>query len=327
MNPLSLLPPETAHRLALTALGSGLYPLSRIEPTHCSNTLLGRPVQSRLGLAAGADKGAVGLRGWERMGFGFVEAGTVTRDPRAGNPRPRIWRLREQQGLVNWLGLPGQGIETFRARLARFRERKSQLLVGVSIASPEHTIEDFRTLARELGPLADYLALNASCPNVAHSGRDSGAEMSRQVRAVVAEAGGCPVLVKLGPTRDRAILELMMMEALESGASGLIATNTLPHSLRSLYHGPDFDWPRVNGRAVGGYSGPALLEISGWMIENLRAIGGPEVTLIGVGGICTGDDARLLLGAGANAVALYTALTYRGTRGIRGILRAITVDT
>ena len=326
MNPLHLLEPETAHKVALWALKNGLGHHARADDPALGLTLLGKRFSNPVGLAAGAEKKGEALVGWTRMGLGFVEAGTVTLDPRDGNPRPRIWRVGSDS-LVNWMGLPGDGLRPFAARLREFATtpERQRLVLGVSVASPAGNLDEFRQLCAACAPLADYLTLNASCPNVSDHdlANDAVAAAREQVRAVVAEAGGRPVLLKLGPARDEDVLRMMVAAAMEGGAAGIVACNTAPADKRSLLGTIDFDWPSHDGKPVGGYSGPGLLDTSCWMVERVRAHLGPHAPVIGCGGVQSGSDALRLLRAGANAVQLYTGLVYRGAGLLTQIKQAV----
>ena len=153
---LKLLPPEIAHRLTLIALRFGLGPKIRIQTPAIS--FFCRLLPNRVGLAGGADKNAAALAGWQNMGFGFVEAGSVTLHPRAGNPKPRIWRMTDNQSLVNWMGMPGPGLQAFAANLRAFRATKKgqTFCVGVSLASPDNKAEEFFQMANMLAGDADF---------------------------------------------------------------------------------------------------------------------------------------------------------------------------
>lgn len=319
MNLLRLLPPETAHGLALWALKSGLGPKAPPDDARLAVSLFGKTFSNPIGLAAGAEKRGEALRGWARMGFGFVEAGTVTLHARAGNPGPRVWRLGRGH-LVNWMGLPGDGLAPFVANLEAFSKTKERERcgLGVSIASPEGDLEAFRRLSAACAPLADYLTLNASCPNVEGHGT---ADIEAQVRAVAAEAGGRPVLVKIDPARSDESLYAAVDAAMNAGAAGIVAVNTAPFSKRDVA-GISIRWPERDGKPVGGYSGPALLDVACGMVGKIRARLGREAPVIGVGGIQSGADARRMLAAGADAVQLYTGLVYRGP----GLLREIKAE-
>lgn len=321
-NPLLFLPPETAHRAALALLKAGFGGQSPPDPASLNVNILGREFSNPIGLSAGADKEAAALKGWQRLGFGFVEAGTLMPGQRPGNPCPRLWRLADQDAVVNWLGLPSKGPDGFIRNLRRFCEdTRNTLPVGVSIASAEGRAGDFEALAALVAPYAAYVALNISCPNTSEDLGGTLDSLKIQLKAARAGAGACPVMVKLGPTEDMDLLRQMALTALDSGAIGFIATNTVPYDKRALLRdAPAFAWPKNRaGQEVGGYSGPALLPITLSMIAELRAITGPKVPLIGVGGVQGGEDALRLLKAGANLVQLYTGLIYKGPRLVADI--------
>lgn len=318
---LHLLKPETAHRLTLWALKNNLGPKQRLDDPALNCRMFGKNMRNPIGLAAGAEKCAEALAGWSRMGFGMVEAGTVTMQPRQGNPQPRIWRL-ENDSMINWLGLPGEGVASFVANLREFHNRpeRQRLLLGASLASPEGKLIEFRELALRCNPWVDYLTLNSSCPNVS---RDKNKELAKtvqeQIKETVRGAQGKPVLLKLGPTMDASALKLMVDVAMDAGATGMVVTNTLPWDKRELLDSPIENWPQNEDQPVGGYSGPDLLKVSTFMVTECRSILGKEVPIIGVGGVQSGEDARQLMDAGANAIQLYTGMTYKGA----GLLKEI----
>ncbi len=328
MNPLHLLPPERAHQLTLWALRHGLGPRQRFHHPALRTTLLGRELPCPIGLAAGAEKRGEALLGWSRLGFGMVEAGTVTPHPRPGNPSPRLWRVGKG-GVVNWMGLPGAGIAPFVANLQAFHHQpeRQQLLLGASIAAPDEEDAALTRLAAACAPWVDYLTLNASCPNLAHAcTTDPTASARQQLAAAVAGADGVPVLLKLGPSRDVEAIARMVDGAMAAGAAGIVATNTLPWERRELADGLAFDWPQHHHNPVGGYSGPALLAISRFMVTQCRQRLGSGVPIIGVGGVQSGADAVSLLDAGADAIQLYSGLIYRGAGLLREIADALIVQ-
>ncbi|HRQ60794.1 MAG TPA: dihydroorotate dehydrogenase (quinone), partial [Alphaproteobacteria bacterium] len=254
MNPFLLLPPETAHGLTLALLKTGLVPKAAPDPASLQVKLLGKVFTNPIGLSAGADKRAESLSGWQALGFGFVEAGTLTLHPRAGNPSPRLWRFPDQNAVINWLGLPSAGPDVFVENLKAYRARASAMHVGVSLASPEGQSDDFKKLAAMTAPLADYLALNISCPNTEDDMAGTLASLKGQIAAIRSEAGACPVMVKLGPTGDTDSLRPLVLTALEAGAAGFIATNTVPFDKHGLLNGAVPNWPlNAQGQHVGGY--------------------------------------------------------------------------
>jgi dihydroorotate dehydrogenase len=325
-NPLIyLFKPEPAHQLALWALKHGLGPRRRLDHPALRTRLLGKDLVNPIGLSAGAEKRAEALPGWRAMGFGMVEAGTVTLKPRSGNPGPRVWRV-PRHGVVNWLGLPGAGIGSFATQLRAFNQHKlrDELLLGASLASPDGDLGEFGELAERCAPWVDYLTLNASCPNVSHACESDPARTARrQVEAVVRRAQEKPVLLKLGPSSDSAAIRLMVEAAMEAGAKGIVATNTVPWDKRSLIGDVGFEWPTHDQQPVGGYSGPALLDIACFMVAECRDQLGPDVPIIGVGGVQSGQDAVRLMDAGANAIQLYTGLIYHGGSLLKEIANAI----
>lgn len=312
---LHMLPPELAHKLTLLGLRLGLAPN---QPARGRHRLFGKTIGGYVGLSGGADKNATALAGWRRIGFSFVEVGTVTLSPRAGNPEPRIWRQEAQRSLVNWMGLPNLGAVAVAKNLAAFRRSAGgeDFCVGVSLATPSSMADELSQMAQMLAPYADFFTLNASCPNVAGHGAQSALEgASAQLKAVISGAVGKPVLVKLAPTRDEQSLRQTVRHLQAAGAAGFIACNTLPNGMAALADASllPSSWPRHNGEPVGGYSGSALFDISTFMVRTIRSEAGSDAIIIGVGGIDSPQAARQMLECGANAVQLYTALTYQGT--------------
>lgn len=323
---LHLLPPEAAHRATLWALRNGLGPVAKPDTTALNVNVFGKTFSNPIGLAGGAEKKGDALTGWANMGFGFVETGTVTLYPRTGNPKPRIWRVGDGQGVINWMGLPGDGLEPFAANLEIFSKapERARLHIGVSVGSPEGALDDFRKIASRVAPLADYITLNASCPNVAHEDNAVQA-IASQIKAVKGDAGTCPVLLKIGPTRDAEVLREVVSVAMGAGAAGIVATNTVPFDKKSLLQRAP-EWPRHEGKPVGGYSGVGLLDVACWMVAEIRGLIGKGAPIIGVGGIQTGADAMRVLKAGSNLIQLYTGFIYKGPALLDEIKAAITAS-
>ncbi|NBX02561.1 MAG: dihydroorotate dehydrogenase 2 [Alphaproteobacteria bacterium] len=313
---LHFLPPEAAHRLTLWGLKLGL---GATQPAHGTPiSLFGKTLRGRIGLAGGADKNAEALAGWQKIGFAFVEIGTVTLKAREGNPKPRIWRQEKTQSLINWMGLPGQGADAVARHLAAFRatEIGEDFCVGASIASPSGVADELCEIASKLHEHVDFFTLNASCPNVtAHEGKSVLETIVQHLKAAIAGAGGKPILVKLAPTVDEDNLHATCRLLATSGAAGFIACNTLPNTSANMVDATALPkpWPQHNGAPVGGYSGPALLSISLLMVRTIREAVGNDKVIIGVGGITSPQDAKEMLKNGADLVQLYTALTYQGT--------------
>ncbi len=309
---LTRLPPETAHSLAVRALALGLGG-TQVPDRGPPAYLFGKALPNRVGLSGGADKNAEALAGWARLGFGFVEAGTVTVSPRAGNPRPRVWRIGPDS-MVNAMGLPNRGVDAFRANLQAYRstpEGRSRC-VGASVASPDGKPGEMRLLGERIGPLVDFLTLNASCPNTEHEPLRADGVLA-QVAELRDGAGNVPILVKLGPTEAPQALDRMVEAMAGAGVDGFVACNTATAAMRpALRRAAPGSWPGRDGQPVGGYSGPGLAAISLRMVERIRRLVGPGPTVIGVGGVQEPADLTAMLRAGADAVEVYTVVARRG---------------
>ncbi len=305
---LRRLDPERAHGLALTALRLGLvrHRAATTDPI-LGQTLWGLDFRNPVGLAAGFDKDAVALRPLMRLGFGFVETGTVTVRPQLGNPRPRLFRLPEDGAIINRMGFNGAGLDAVRARLGRLGPHPVPLGVNIGLnkegADPER---DYAVLAATLAPLADYLTINVSSPNTpglrALQGR---APLAALLGAIIAALPvPRPILVKIAPDLDEAGLDAVVETALGAGVAGLIIANTStarPPGLRSRHAGE-----------AGGLSGRPLLSRACALLARVHAIAGGRLVLVGCGGIAGGADALAMIRAGASLVQLYTSFAYAG---------------
>ena len=259
-----------------------------------------------VGLAAGFDKDASAIRGLGRLGFGYLELGTVTPRSQSGNPRPRLFRLPADYAIINRMGFNNQGIEPFLGRLARMPCTQP---IGVNVginrdsAAPE---QDYAALVSCVAPHARYVVLNISSPNTPGL-RDLQAEdrlrgLLRTIRAEVPMHP--PLLVKIAPDLAPEALPRLIETCLEGGASGLVISNTTvtrPSGLRS---------PRAS--EPGGLSGRPLFALSTAVLARARLIAGDRLTLVGVGGVTSGKDAFVKIQAGASLVQIYTAFAYEG---------------
>lgn len=305
---------ERAHNLALSAVrtlsrcrtASKLLRTVVARPASRPVELLGLTFPHRVGLAAGMDKNAVGPWAWWGFGFGFVELGTVTPRPQAGNPQPRMFRFPEMAGIVNRMGFNNDGAEAVAARLKRLQERGRPpfpiaISVGKNATTPlEQAEDDYRRAAEQLAPFADLVTINISSPNTAGlRSLQTPAQASRLVAAIREVAPTRPVLVKFAPELEGDELAGVIDACLAAGAAGFIATNTL--STRSRPELPE-----------GGLSGRPLREISRERVAAIRRHLKDRGVLIGCGGIEDGATAQAMLDAGADLVQIYTALVYRG---------------
>ena len=267
-----------------------------------------------LGLAAGMDKNAQAVKGFAATGFAFVEVGTVTAQAQPGNERPRSWRELDVRGLRNRMGFNNNGADAVARTLHTLRSSRSgrAVVVGVNIGKtkttePADAAADYAYSARALAPYADFLVVNVSSPNTPGLRDLQSTQALRpileKVRAAADQATRgdgagrrVPLLVKIAPDLADADVDAVADLALELGLDGIVATNT------TINH----------ERGPGGLSGPPLKERAVEVVTRLRARVGPTMTLMGVGGISTADDARALLDAGANLVQAYTAFVYEG---------------
>jgi dihydroorotate dehydrogenase len=303
------LPPETAHRLAGTMLGLPI-PWARIghalDSPVLATTVAGLPLRNPIGLAAGFDKTCANLGPLAALGFGYVVGGTITREPRAGNAKPRIVRYPARASMSNAMGLPNPGARRAAASLAR--PGRSEGVRFVSVA--DEAIEDALDAFSLLEPHVDGVELNASCPNVSWGrDRDNEAHLRDLVTGIRARSAK-PLFVKLPPfTTDveRDVVLALASIAHEAGASGLTCSNT--RLVRE---------PRLSVGS-GGLSGRALWQRTASIVAAVRAATGGELPINACGGISQAEDVLTCLEAGAATVQVYSALIYEGP-GVVGTL-------
>ena len=332
---LRRLDPERAHELAFGLIrGVARVPVVRglvgrlfAAPASGAVDVWGRRFPARFGLAAGFDKNAVGVAGLTMLGFGFVEIGTVTAEPQPGNEPPRLWRVLDRRALRNRMGFNNQGSAAVAERLRRLRGTSAgrRFVVGVNIGKTkvtpaEHAAVDYATSARRLAPYADYLVVNVSSPNTPGLRDLQSVEALRPIleatRVAADEATvragrpAVPLLVKIAPDLSDDDVDAVAELVAELGLDGVVAVNTtVAHDL-----GP------------GGLSGPPLLERGLDVVARLRATLGPEIVIVGVGGISTAAQAREYLAVGATLVQGYTGFIYRGPFWAARVNRALAAD-
>ncbi|HTW73131.1 MAG TPA: quinone-dependent dihydroorotate dehydrogenase [Acetobacteraceae bacterium] len=299
---------EQAHMVALRALRCGLAGRDATpDDPSLAITVLGKRFPNPIGLAAGFDKDAVAIAPLMRLGFGFVEAGTVTPRPQAGNPRPRMFRLEQDAGAINRLGFNNAGIEAFRRNLAALGRRRTvplgaNLGINKDGADPER---DYPALLAAVAPFVDYAVVNVSSPNTPGL-RDLQGEA--QLRAILRAVAGVPdrppVLVKIAPDLSDDGLAAIVETCVAEGTQGLIVSNTTvtrPPGLRSPH-----------AKEAGGLSGAPLFALSTRMLARAWLLARGRLSLIGVGGVASGADALEKIRAGASLVQLYTAFALAG---------------
>jgi dihydroorotate dehydrogenase len=312
---LSRLDAETAHGLALKALKSGLTPGDRRpDPSALGVTVWGRQLPNPIGLAAGFDKNAEAPDALLGLGFGFVEIGSVTPRPQPGNPRPRLFRLPEDRGVINRMGFPGQGLD---AALARLKRRLRNGFVGVNVGANKDSSDrtaDYVTCGAALAPHADYLVCNVSSPNTPGlrnlQGRAQLADLLKRVQDAIA-AAPVPLLVKIAPDATDDDLDDIVAVSRDLRIDGIIVGNTTlsrPASLRS---------PRA--QEAGGLSGEPLNALSTEVLRRTARRVERQFPLIGAGGVGSGADAYAKIRAGASLVQLYSMLVYEGPPLVRRI--------
>lgn len=299
---------ETAHRLTIAGLRTGFVPPSGPDDPALAVELWGLKFPNPVGMAPGFDKNAEVADSLLKLGFGFVEVGTFTPRPQAGNPRPRLFRLKEDRAVINRMGFNNDGLDAVRARLARRRALPG--IVGGNVGANKDSadrIADYVTAIRGILGLVSYITINISSPNTpglrALQSRESLAELiNRCIEARGADR--TPMLVKVAPDLTDADVEDIAAVALESGIDGLIVSNTTitrPDTLRSAHR-----------EETGGLSGAPLFGPSTEMLRRFHGLVGHRLPLIGVGGIASGADAYAKIRAGASLVQLYSSLVYEG---------------
>lgn len=321
---LRRLDPERAHAIGLWALRQGLVPSAgRIDDPILRIALWGRTFANPVGLAAGFDKDARAVGPLFGLGFGFLEVGSITPQPQAGNPRPRVFRLPDDQSVINRYGFNSRGLDAAAGELTRWRRRSLPGPLGVNLGKNKESPDagrDYATAAARLAPLADYLVINVSSPNTpglrALQGRDELARLLGQVRSGLAKSGAAPpLLLKIAPDLTDQDLREIAEVALETKVDGLIATNT------TVSRPPSLKGPARH--EAGGLSGRALFELSTEVLAKAYRMTHGRVPLIGVGGISSGHDAYRKIRAGASLVQLYTALIYQGPGLVGAINREL----
>ena len=316
--------PETAHRMTIKAMKAGLMPAcGMVSDPALEQTLCGLRFPNPVGMAAGFDKNAEVMAPLLRLGFGFVEAGTVTPKPQPGNPKPRIFRDPGSESVINRMGFPGCGMEVFKAGLEKFLSHRPRPpgVVGINIGMNKDQTdpaEDYTALIRTLGPMADYLTVNISSPNTPGLRDLQEKETLADLLGTLMEERekACdnplpPLFLKLAPDLDERRQEEIAGVVMAAGIDGLILTNTTLERPDSL--------PARFVKEQGGLSGKPLCDPSTQMIRNFYRLTGGKLPIIGVGGVSTGRDAYDKIKAGASLVQLYSSMVFQGP-GIANVI-------
>jgi len=315
---LRVLDPENAHGVTIRALQAGLGPRAGRDDPILATEVAGLALPNCVGLAPGFDKNAQVFGPMLRAGFGFVECGTVTPLPQAGNPRPRLFRLSEDRAVINRMGFNNEGLEPFAARLAK----RGPGVVGANIGAnkdAEDRIGDYVTGLTRLWGLASYFTINISSPNTPGLralqtkaaleellGRLAAARDSLPIEGLV------PMFLKVAPDLEDGEVEAIVETVVANGLAGIICSNTTitRPPLASRHAGE-----------AGGLSGAPLTGLSTQMLTRFRQAAAGRLALIGAGGIGSGADAYARIRAGAQAVQLYSAMVFEGPGLVKRIKR------
>ena len=322
--------PETAHHLAFSvikaapALG-GLVRAVTAPAPQLRVRALGREFPSPFGLAAGFDKDASGILGLGALGFGHVEVGTLTKHAQPGNPKPRMFRLIPDRGLINRMGFNNGGSAAAVPRIERARLSRNRPVIGVNIGKSritevEDAVQDYVWSAERLAPIADYLAVNVSSPNTPGLRGLQEVELLEPLLSAVRDAAaGTPLLVKIAPDMADEQIDAIVKLAVRLGLDGIIATNTTIS--RDGLGASDAEIERIG---AGGLSGEPLKARALEVLKRIRAAEpDPDFCVISVGGVTSAFDVLERLRAGATLVQGFTAFIYEGPLWARAINRGL----
>jgi dihydroorotate dehydrogenase len=329
---LHALDPEDAHGWAIRGLKMGLGPRqSDVDDPILACTVAGLSLSNCVGLAAGFDNKAEVPAAMSQAGFGFVECGTVTPLAQAGNPRPRLFRLTQDQAVINRMGFNNEGLEPFAARLSALKAapvpERRRPVVGANIGANKDAadrIADYVAGLTRLWGLSDYFTVNISSPNTPGLRALQTKAALEELLGRIAEARGLlkaastvdyPIFLKVAPDLEDGEVEAIVETVAANGLNGIIVSNTTiarPADLASSHKGES-----------GGLSGRPLLAASTAMLARFHAANGGRLALIGAGGIASGADALAKIRAGASAVQLYSALVYGGPGLVQRIKREL----
>ncbi len=321
------LPPEWVHHVSLSALtrtplGSLLEPFARHDFPSLEKKVFGLTFPNPIGLAAGFDKNAEGVTVWPQLGFGFMELGTITPRPQPGNPRPRVFRLPAEQGLINRLGFPNVGAEEVARRLEKIKTagRWPRTPVGLNLGKNKETPldeagRDYLTCFRRTRDLADYFVVNVSSPNTPGLRELQQGAFLDLILGPLREAdpgAKVPLLIKIAPDLTEVQIADVANAVEKYRLAGIVATNTT------------LEKKGLSVQEEGGVSGRPLTARSTEIIRTVHRLTGGRVPIIGVGGIFDAADARAKFEAGASLLQIYTGFVYEGPLIVRKICEGLT---
>jgi len=326
MKNLHVIDPENGHKLSIYLLSRRIHPRCRLENCDSLKTsVFGKEFSNPVGVAAGFDKHGEAVLGLQDIGFGFVEIGSVTPLPQDGNPKPRVFRLSEDEAVINRYGFNSDGHQVVHERIKELRETSNlKTVLGINLGknkTSNNAIGDYVLGVEKFGPLADYLVINVSSPNTPGLRSLQGKEeLSSLIQEVVRcrnkTCPGVPLLVKIAPdlsSQDKEDIA-STVTAIESRVDGLIVSNTTisRQGLKSQH-----------STQTGGLSGKPLREMSTKTIYDMYKLTEAKIPIIGVGGVSSGQDAFEKICAGASLVQLYSAIVFQGPPVVAKIRREL----
>jgi dihydroorotate dehydrogenase len=306
---MRLLDPEDAHKAAILGLRLGLGPSAPPDDPVLATQLAGLSLPNPVGLAPGFDKDAMVFGPMLRAGFGFVECGTVTPEPQAGNPRPRLFRLSEDRAVINRMGFNNHGLDSFAGRLAH----RGPGVVGANIGANKDSadrIGDYVTGLQRLWGLASYFTVNISSPNTpglralqTKAALEELLGRLAEARDRLPAAGRVPLFLKVAPDLEAGEVETIVAACLAHGLAGIMVSNTTVTRppLKSRFRDE-----------AGGLSGAPLAPLAAAKLAEFAQAAAGRLALVSVGGIGSGAEAYARLRAGASAVQLYSAMVFEG---------------
>ena len=321
---------ETAHHLSINALAAAGRLKGTCPPAKGSSlTVMGLDFPNRVGLAAGLDKNGEAIDGLSGMGFGALEIGTITPRPQPGNPKPRLFRVPEAQGIINRMGFNNAGVDVLLRNVAASKYAASGRILGINIGKNfdtpiEKAAEDYLICLEKTYAAASYITVNISSPNTKNlrdlQRDDALDDLLAQVMArrdVLADKHGRkkPIVLKIAPDLDELQVQAIADALRRHRVDGVIATNTTL-SREGVEHLP-------NGQETGGLSGAPVFRKSTEVVRQLARCLQGEVPIIAAGGILSGADAKAKIEAGAVLVQVYSGLIYRGPCLVKEIARAL----
>ena len=315
--------PEVAHSLAIKALKLNNFPINKIVKSEILQTnFCGKKLFTPVGVAAGFDKNAEVYNPLFNLGYGFVEVGTITPNPQYGNPKPRVFRLEEDEALINRLGFNNSGSEEIRSRMSKINKKG---ILGINIGpnkDAENRIEDYINCFKKFHSLADYITVNISSPNTKNlrdfHNRDELNSLIKELKNLKEKLNSkVPIAVKVSPDLNDEQIEVVSNILLDQEIEIIIVSNTSDKNRDKLNN--------INKLEKGGLSGKPLYHVSNDTISKFYKLIGNKIKIIGVGGVDSGEAAFEKIIRGASLVQLYPGMVYKGP-GIASSISSELID-